>query len=187
MKRSPIITLAMLLQTMPLAGCFYIADIDEDPEPENKLPFINALSGVSPGMGLVNINLSLGGNQEFVISNYGDENEAQSLSHRIVIDYRAAGVVANPVFSVVPKQIAPGARDRITYSFPACSAAFSYPDAIADGKTVDLYFILTDDVFMHQNQLFSAANFSQPFETVSGRSAVWVQWTLQFMGSCPEP
>lgn len=167
-----------------LSGCLYFPEIEEDPEPEDTLPYINALSGVSPSMGVVNINLSLGGNQEFIISNYGDNNLDQPLYHRVVIDYRTAGVTTNPVYTVVPKQIQPGARDRITYSFPACTAAMSYPDAIVEGKTINLYLVVSDDAFLHQNQLFSAMNFSQPFETTSGRPSVWVQWTLQFMGSC---
>lgn len=167
-------------------GCFYIAPIDEDPEPEDTLPYVNALNGVSPSMGLVNINLSLGGNQEFVISGYGDDNLDQPLYHRIVIDYRTAGVAANPVYSIVPKRIEPNARDRITYSFPACTAAISYPTAIADGKQIELYLVIADTPFMHASQLFSAMNFQQPFETETGRSAVWVQWTLKFVGTCPE-
>ena len=89
--------LIMSLLALALSqGCLYIAPIDEDPEPEDTPPFVNALNGVSPSMGLVNINLSLGGNQEFVISGYGDANLDQTLYHRIVIDYRTAGVAANP-------------------------------------------------------------------------------------------
>lgn len=167
-------------------ACLYIAPIEEDPEQEDTLPYISALSGVSPSMGLVSINLSLGGSQEFVVSGYGDANLNQNLYHRIVIDYRPAGVAANPVYSIVPKLIEPNARDRITYSFPACTAAISYPTAIADGKTVNLYLVISDAPFAHSSQLYSAMNFSQPFETESRRSSVWVQWTLQFLGTCPE-
>lgn len=169
-----------------LSGCLYVAPIDEEPEQEDTLPYINALNGVSPSMGLVNINLSLGGNQEFVLSDYGDANASQTLYHRIVIDYRGAGVAANPVFSIVPKKIDPAARDRITYSFPACTAAISYPTAITDGKSIQLYLLISDSPFVHATQLFSAMNFSQPFEVENNRSAVWVQWTLQFVGNCPE-
>lgn len=184
LRRNILIT--SLLALALSQGCLYIAPIDEDPEPEDTPPFVNALNGVSPSMGLVNINLSLGGNQEFVISGYGDANLDQTLYHRIVIDYRTAGVAANPVYSIVPKRIEPNARDRITYSFPACTAAISYPTAIADGKQIELYLVIADAPFMHASQLFSAMNFQQPFETETGRSAVWVQWTLQFIGSCPE-
>lgn len=176
----------MTLQAALLTGCLYIAPIDEDPEPENEPPYIDMLSGVSPVMGLVNVNLSLAANQEFILSSYGDENLDQYLYHRVVIDYRPAGVSTNPVFAVVPKDIAPGERDRISYAFNACTAALSYPNAIAEGQSIDLYLILADEPFMHQNQLFSAMNFTQPFETESGRTAVWVQWTLQFSGTCPD-
>lgn len=176
----------LALTSFLYSGCFYIAPIDEDAKPEDEPPYINMLSGVSPVMGLVNVNLSLGGNQEFIISSYGDENLDQALYHRVVMDYRPAGVSANPVFAVVPKRIDADARDRISYAFAACTAAMSYPNAIVEGKSIDLYLILSDEPFMHQNQLFSAMNFTQPFETATGRPAVWVQWTLQFNGTCPQ-
>ena len=176
----------IILPAFLLTGCLYVAPIDEDPTPEDEPPYINMLSGVSPVMGLVNLNLSLGGNQEFIISSYGDENPEQNLYHRIVIDYRPAGVMTNPVFALVPKTTDPEARDRISYAFNACTAALSYPNAIREGQSIDLYLILSDEPFMHQNQLFSAMNFTQPFETESGRPAVWVQWTLQFNGTCPK-
>ena len=171
-----------------VSGCLFVAPIDEDPEPEDKLPYIDTVSGVSPGMGLVNVNLTLGGNQEFIISSYGDENFSQVLYHRAVIDYRAAGGVANPIFAVVPKQIPANERDRISYRFSACTAAKSYPGAIGDGKTISFYIILSDEPFTFQNQLFSALNFTQPFETSSEHldRSVWVQWTLLFTGTCPK-
>ncbi|MBO5752429.1 MAG: hypothetical protein J6S69_01895 [Proteobacteria bacterium] len=175
----------MLLPAFLMAGCLYVAPIDEEPDPENEPPYINMLDGVSPVMGLVNIDLSFGGNQEFILSSYDDANHDQPLYHRVVIDYRPAGVLTNPVFAVVPKTITPGERDRISYAFNACTAALSYPNAIVDGQSIDMYLVLSDEPFMHQNQLFSAMNFTQPFETSSGRQAVWVQWTLQFNGTCP--
>ena len=186
MKNYPF--LAAILSSFWLSGCLFVAPIDEEPEPEDKLPYIDTISGVSPGMGLVNINLSQGGEQEFIISSYGDENTSQVLYHRIVIDYRSADIYTNPVYAIVPKQIPANERDRISYKFSACTAALSYPDAIADGKTINLYIVLSDEPFTFQNQLFSALNFTQPFETSTEHvdRSVWVQWTLLFKGKCPK-
>jgi hypothetical protein len=177
--------IALLGAGMVMAGCVYLAPIDEDPEPEDKLPYIDVLSGVNPSMGLVNINLSLGGNQEFVISNYGDDNAEQLLYHREVIDMRLAGETNNPIFAIAPKIKQPDARDKISYNFPACQFAQSYPGAIAEGKMINFYLLISDSPFTHQNQLFSSMDFGQPFETNEKNRAVWVEWTLQFMGVCP--
>lgn len=180
--------LIILCTAFLLGGCLYVAPIEEDPDPEDRLPYIDEISGVSPSMGLVTVNLDLGGNQEFIVSTYGDENENQTLYHRIVIDYRLAEVSTNPVYAVVPKQIKPGERDRISYRFAACTAALSYPGAISDGKTINLYIVLSDEPFTFQNQLFSALNFAQPFETSTEHRdrSIWVQWTLRFQGTCPK-
>lgn len=185
MRKHPFILATVCMFAFLLHGCLFISPIEEAPEPEDMLPFINALSGVSPSMGLVTVDLSSGGNQEFIISDYGDRSSKQTLYHRIVIDYRSAGVTANPIYALSPQQILPKNRDRISYSFRACSAALSYPNTIVDGSTLNLYVVLADEPFMHQNQLFSASNFSQPFETLTQRGSVWVQWTLQFTGKCP--
>ena len=180
--------LTALLSTLCMTGCLFVAPIDEESEPVDELPYIDTISGVTPGMGLVNINLSQGGEQEFIISSYGDDNSEQTLYHRIVIDYRSADVYTNPVYAIVPKQVHAHARERISYKFSACTAALSYPDAIADGKTINLYIVIADEPFAFQNQLFTALNFTQPFETSTEHPdrSVWVQWTLLFKGTCPK-
>lgn len=184
MKR---VCLAVLsLNSLLLAGCLYVSPIDEEPPLDDFPPYINSLSGVSPSMGVVNINLSLGGTQEFVISDYGDDNLDQTLYHRIIVDYRAAGMTYNPIFSVAYKSIAPHGRDRITYSYPACTDAITYPNIITDGKSIELYVLLADEEFLYPNPYYASQNFSQPFETKTGRNAVWVHWTLKFNGVCPE-
>ena len=176
--------IAAIMPSLCIAGCVYLAPIDEY-EPEDKLPYIDLLSGVNPSMGFVNINLGLGGNQEFVLSIYGDENSEQTLYHRAVIDMQPAGETSRPVYAIGPQTIQPDARDKISYNFPACQFAQNYPGSIAEGKTINFYLLISDAPFLHQSQSFSATDFSQPFETVEKNRAVWVEWTLQFQGVCP--
>lgn len=184
--RGSLLPYAILLSaSLTTSACFYPAPIDEDPEAEDVMPQIDQLSGVSPGMGLVSVNLANGGRQQFFVSGYSDLNKNQELFHRIVIDYRSAGVNSNPISATIPRTIMPDARDPLSYEFVACQASQSYPDAIKEGKVIALYVLLSDEQYMHFNQLFAAVNFSHPFETRTGRGSVWVSWNVQFVGVCP--
>ena len=156
----------LALTSLMFSGCFYIAPIDEDAKPEDESPYINMLSGVSPVMGLVNVNLSLGGNQEFIVSSYGDDNLEQPLYHRVVMDYRPAGVSANPVFAVVPKRIDAGARDRISYAFAACTAAMisarSNLSASAKPSAFKVSFIFIANSFFSVRTEYTQGLLSSP-------------------------
>ena len=175
--------LLISLSSLLVGGCVYVGPIEEEVD---SLPYFNEFTGVNPSMGFVEVDLSSGGTQEFTLKDYGDDNEYQTLYHRMVVDYRAAGLTSNPISAVSPKAIEPGRRESIYYTFPACSLPKPYSDVLVDGKTIDLYLILSDDEFSYQNQnpTQSFSDFSFPFETVSGRGGVWVHWTVRFTGSC---
>ncbi|MCL2325808.1 MAG: hypothetical protein FWC40_04835 [Proteobacteria bacterium] len=168
-----------------LSGCFYLAPIEPDPEPEDVLPYIDALGGVNPRMGTYTVNLSVNeGRQQFTVTGYGDDNIDQELFHRMVIDYRLANISSNPITATVPRTILPESRDQLSYEFTACSPHQTYPEAIKDGHVISFHVVLADDQFKFFNQYFMGEDFSLPFETRSGRRAVWVSWNVQFVGAC---
>jgi len=168
-----------------LSGCFYLAPIEPDADPEDVLPYIDVLEGVSPRMGTLTVNLSVNeGKQQFIVTGYGDDNIDQELFHRMVIDYRLAGITSNPITATIPYTILPESRGQLIYEFTPCSPLQLYPSAIKDGHVISIFVILADDQFLHFNQFFMGDDFSQPFKTRSGRRAVWVSWNVQFVGAC---
>lgn len=164
-------------------ACFYVAPLEEEAPELDQAPTINLLGGVSPEVGYVALNLSSGGRQQFIISQYDDANLTQALYHRNVIDYRPAGISSNPLTATLPDKIEAGSRNPIRYEFVACSSPFR--NAIKEGNSVVLYIILSDEIFSDYNQSYSDKDHLRPFATTSGREPVWVSWTVQFIGECP--
>ncbi len=164
------------------SGCLYVAPIDEEPDPDDTMPFIHE---ASPGLGVVEINLDNSSAQLFILSSYDDANSEQALYSRIVMDYRPAGVTQNAITATIPIVGDAGSRDSLTYELRPCEMAKKQADVFVDGKTIDLYFVIADERFIHENQSFLSTDFSLPFKTYTGRGSVWVQWTLLFKGECP--
>ena len=165
------------------SGCLYVAPIDEEPDPDDTMPYIKESS---PGLGVVEINLDNSSSQQFILSSYDDANQEQAIYSRIVMDYRPAGVAKNAITATIPNMGAPGSRDSLTYELRPCEMAKSQAEVFEDGKTIDLYFVIADERFIHENQSFLSTDFSLPFKTYTGRGSVWVQWTLLFKGKCPQ-
>ena len=172
----------LLLAVGLIQGCLYVAPIDEEPDPIDTLPYIRESS---PGLGVVEINLSESSSQQFVLSSYGDDNTMQALYSRIVLDYRPAGMTLNAIHATSPMVSPEGGRDSLTYALRPCEMAKSQANVFEDGKTIDLYFVIADERFVHENNSFLSTDFSLPFKTYTGRGSVWVQWTLLFRGQCP--
>lgn len=173
----------LLYIMVALTGCFYISPIEEEDPEVDYPPVIDKLHGISPELGYVTINLSEGGRQQFVVSQYDDVNIEQPLYHRNVIDYRPAGITSNPITATLPDKIEAGSRNPIRYEFVACSSPFQ--NAIKPGKTVILYILLSDDIFSDYKQSYSDKDHLKPFATANEREPIWVSWTLQFIGECP--
>ncbi|MBQ9817362.1 MAG: hypothetical protein IJM59_07865 [Proteobacteria bacterium] len=165
-----------------LNGCLYVAPIEEEPEPEDTMPFINA---VSPSLGVVEMDLSYGDAKTFVLSTYGDDNQEQPLYHRIIMDFRPSGLTSDAIIASVPIINEPGLRDSISYQFDPCSLSSAYSTVFESGKTIDLYFLLADEPFIHDNELFMSTDYALPFKTYTDRGAIFVQWTIRFKGNCP--
>ena len=172
----------LLLTALLTQGCLYVAPIDEEPDPDDTMPFIHE---ASPGLGVVEINLENASSQQFILSSYDDANKEQAIYNRIVMDYRPAGVSQNAISATIPNMGAPGSRDSLIYELHPCDMAKKQADVFEDGKTIDLYFVIADERFIHENQSFLSTDFSLPFKTYTGRGSVWVQWTLLFRGTCP--
>ena len=177
-------SLTWLVPALFMSGCLYVAPIQEGPDPEDTPPYITKAK-VSPGTGVVEMELSSGEGMEFMVSGYGDDNEEQTLYHRIVMDFRPAGVSGNSIQATVPIACLPEHRDPIAYLINPCAYQSQYSGAITDGHSMDLYVLLADELFRHQNERFQNADFSYPFETQNGKGAVSVQWTVLFRGECP--
>ena len=172
----------LLLTLLLTQGCLYVAPIDEDPEPDDTMPYIKE---ASPGLGVVDINLTGSISQKFILSSYDDDNAEQALYSRIVMDYRPAGVTLNAIQATIPIAGKAGNRDTLTYELRPCEMAKTQAGVFEDGKVIDLYFLISDERFIHENQSFLSTDFSLPFRTYTGRGSVWVQWTLRFQGNCP--
>ncbi|MBO4350315.1 MAG: hypothetical protein J6A01_05130 [Proteobacteria bacterium] len=173
--------LILLLTALLTQGCLYVAPIDEEPEPDDTMPFINE---ASPGLGVVEINLENSSPQQFILSSYDDANADQALYSRIVLDYRPAGATSNPIKATIPVLGDTGSRDSLTYELRPCELAKSQTGVFEEGKTIDLYFVIADERFFHENTNFLSTDFSLPFKTYTNRGSVWVQWTLLFKGKC---
>lgn len=180
MKRAFYLT---LIPTLWFGGCFYVAPLEQEDDPEDTMPTISV---INPGAGVVEIDLATGTGQTFVISDYGDDNLDQPLYHRIVMDFRPAGVTANAILATVPKEIPPQSRDAISYLVRPCDYQATFPGAIEDGRAFDLYVLLSDEAFLHQNEKFQNSDYQQVFETSTGRGAVFIQWTVLLHGACSE-
>ncbi len=164
-----------------ILGCLYVAPIEEEPPAKDELPYIHA---VSPGLGVIEIDLSWGEKKTFSLSSYGDENEEQELYHRIVMDFRAGGATGSSIYASHPLSILPDQRDSVSYQFDPCAMTSGYGGSISDGKTMDMYILLSDEPFIHDSQSFVGTDFLLPFKTQTDRGAVYEQWTVVFKGNC---
>lgn len=168
--------------SMFLSGCLYVAPIEEE---DNVLPYINS-NAVNPSLGAVEVELSGGGELTITLSAYGDENAEQTLYHRMVMDFRPSG--EKRIIATEPRYVEPGNRDRIMYQFRPCTMSNNYSSVIQEGKTIDLYLLLSDERFINDTEITigKEGEFQQPFKTNPENHAVWVQWSLIFNGLCPE-
>ncbi len=179
MKR--LLMAALMSAAMFLGGCLYVAPIEEE---DDILPYINN-NAVNPSLGVVEVDL--GGNSELTVtlSAYGDENSEQMLYHRMILDFRPSG--EKRIIATEPRYVEPGKRDRIMYQFRPCTMSNTYSGVFQEGKTIDLYFLLSDEKFINDTEITigKEGEFQQPFKTNPENRVVWVQWSLIFNGSCP--
>ena len=174
-KHLPALTLIALT-----SGCLYVAPIEEEPEPEDTMPYI---SDTEPSLGLVTIDLDSSNNTKtFKLTKYGDDNLDQSLYSRIVIDYRPAGVDRIEATKAIEWQA--GKRDELMYLLRPCEMASVVSGVFEDQRTIDLYFVLSDRPFQNTTLTYATTDFLLPFKVGDDHTSVYVQWTVRFTNAC---